>query len=116
MGAALCACTANGAFQPARLDGGGIPPAPTSAYEQMYRKPHTGIIYTPPDASDHVAVSLSLICPLQRTLVLRNDAPTKYAQPQKKQMSLTGFFKRKVSGIGGENPHKKQHVEQQIEA
>lgn len=105
--AALRACTANGAFRPASFEGGGIPDAPTTAYETMFQAAHTGILYTPPEASDHVAVSLLL--QLQPDLQLKSDAATKMAQPHKRQSCITSFFKRRSSAsLETEAPLKRQ--------
>ena len=58
--AALDACTASGHFHPIPFEGGGIAAThtPEWVYSVQFRAPHTGIIYTPPEYSDHVAVSL----------------------------------------------------------
>lgn len=106
--AAMRACTADGAFRPAPYEGGGIPDAPLHAYERMFREAHTGIIYTPPDASDHVAVSLLLRSPWKGPLEMRSDAATKFAQPHKKQLSIAGFFKRQAEVC--EAPPKKRQA------
>ena len=58
--AALDACTASGHFHPIPFEGGGMAAThtPEWVYSVQFREPHTGIIYTPPEFSDHVAVSL----------------------------------------------------------
>lgn len=113
--AALRACTADGMFQPAPFDGGGIPPAPAEAYQAHFRTPCTGIVYTPPEYSDHAGVSLylhsSLTVPssitttsntpvwqLEPQTLLRSDAATKLTQPHFKHTSIMAHFKRKPEG------------------
>mmetsp|Transcript_125535 Transcript_125535/g.287612 ORF Transcript_125535/g.287612 Transcript_125535/m.287612 type:complete len:411 (+) Transcript_125535:414-1646(+) len=110
--AARRGCTAFGGFQPAPYGGGGIPEAPQSAYEAMFMSPHTGILYTSPEASDHVAVSLCLRSTANgSSLELAKDAATKSAQPHKRQSSIMNFFgagvKRSVSSTDQEQAAKK---------
>jgi hypothetical protein len=61
----------------------------------MVRPPHTGIVYTPPDWSDHVAVSallqLSVLPPLQ---LRSGDAATRECQPHAKQRKIMDLFAR----------------------
>eukprot|EP01134_Creolimax_fragrantissima_P002841 CFRG2841T1 len=57
---ALYGATAGGLFAPAPFDGSGIVDAPQRAYEFHIVAAHTGMIYTPPKFSDHIAVSLLL--------------------------------------------------------
>ncbi len=117
--ASLRACTANGRFQPASFAssggvGRGIPEASAEAYQLQFREPHTGIIYTPPEYSDHVAVSMLIGLPnaahLTRckadaepaqsesgdgefySLTLARDAATKLSQPHLQQSAITSFF------------------------
>ena len=58
--AALAACTLSGTFKPVPMSGGGLEDAPQWAYDHHFRPPATGMIYTPPQYSDHIAVSLLL--------------------------------------------------------
>lgn len=94
--AAWHAATASGAFQPASFEGDGISCASERELQTQFGPPHTGIIYTPPSYSDHVATSL-LICPEEtnggRLLLLNErDPKTKSAQPHKLQRSIASFF------------------------
>lgn len=92
--AARCAATANGSFQSAGFEGGGIGEASQSALDTQFGTPHTGIIYTPPAFSDHVGISLLLdeTC-CQRDLILNEkDASTRNAQPHKTQTSMLSFL------------------------
>ena len=130
--AALSATTASGLFEGGGY-GGGIATAPRRALDsQFLGGPHTGIVYTPPSYSDHVAISLLMkegfgeeYCKTADGggLELGTDPETKKAQPHKKQRSIASFFgsgakaansnagekKRKqptTSGLKGANPKK----------
>jgi hypothetical protein len=85
-------------YEPAPLGGGGLLDAPAAVAETMFCDPYTGIVYTPPRFSDHVAVSC----------VLRDDvrsafpkpaaaasaaAALRHAQPHKLTAPITHFFK-----------------------
>jgi len=90
------AAVASGLFQGASFEGGGIAPATPKALETQFGEPHTGIIYTAPQYSDHVAVSLLLNERFDRLYVssslVLNGKETKLAQPHKKQQSISSFF------------------------
>ena len=94
--AALMAATACGLFESGSYAGGGIAPATRRALDtQFVGAPHTGMIYTPPGYSDHVAVSLLMRDALSDRvgrLDLMGDAPTRRAQPHKRQTSISSFF------------------------
>mmetsp|Transcript_11713 Transcript_11713/g.21909 ORF Transcript_11713/g.21909 Transcript_11713/m.21909 type:complete len:612 (-) Transcript_11713:159-1994(-) len=95
--AALHAATASGLFQGAGFEGGGIAPATQRALDTQFGENHTGIIYTAPQYSDHVAISLLLNekfdkAHISRSLVIRNGKDTKLAQPHKMQQSISAFF------------------------
>eukprot|EP00510_Aplanochytrium_minuta_P009623 CAMPEP_0184058754 /NCGR_PEP_ID=MMETSP0956-20121227/9493_1 /TAXON_ID=627963 /ORGANISM="Aplanochytrium sp, Strain PBS07" /LENGTH=156 /DNA_ID=CAMNT_0026353895 /DNA_START=148 /DNA_END=618 /DNA_ORIENTATION=+ len=92
----------------AAFEGGGIIDAPVSAYESQFGpRPHTGIVYTPPRLSDHVAVSLYLDDEnpvlggraYMESCKLRFDTckETRLAQPHKKQPSIKSFFSNSTS-------------------
>jgi len=96
--ASLHAVTASGSFQGASYEGGGIASATQEALDTQFDCPHTGIIYTPPSYSDHVAVSLllkkdwrQLHMPLNLILD-EKDSATKKSQPHKSQKSISSFF------------------------
>lgn len=94
--AAFCAATANGAFQPVPFAGGGIVDVSQTALDIQFGAPHTGIIYTPPSFSDHVAVSLLLndsCCPRDLDLNER-DVATRNSRPHKKQRSMASFLSK----------------------
>jgi len=103
--AAFHAATASGQFQGAAYHGGGIADASTAALEtQFLGDPHTGIIYTPPSYSDHIAVSLFLNHDdwhkqhFSTSLALDVKCPyTKKTQPHKSQTSISSFFGKSSS-------------------
>jgi exodeoxyribonuclease III len=92
--AALCAVTADGAFQPVSFEGGGIMESSQVTMDTQFGAAHTGMLYTPPSFSDHIAVSLLMddtCCSRDLTLDER-DAATKKSQPHKSQKSIGSFF------------------------
>ena len=92
---ALAAATANGLFEPGSFAGGGIAVATKRALDTQFGEAHTGMIYTPPSYSDHIAVSLLMKESFKEfigTLDLLNDASTRKAQPHKQQRSIASFF------------------------
>jgi hypothetical protein len=106
--AALSAATANGRFQPAAYEGGGLMEASPQALDSQFGPPHTGHIYTPPTFSDHIGVSVLLrddILPTRNLVINTNDSATRKAQPHLQQKSVTDFFRRgseagKVETVG----------------
>lgn len=99
-GAALCAVTANGGYQPAPYEGGGMAEASQAALDKQFGTPHTGIVYTPPTFSDHVGMSLLMddsCCPRDLTLNERDDA-TRKAQPHKAQRTMADFLSKASAG------------------
>mmetsp|Transcript_13031 Transcript_13031/g.18244 ORF Transcript_13031/g.18244 Transcript_13031/m.18244 type:complete len:578 (+) Transcript_13031:34-1767(+) len=101
--AALHACTASGLFQGASFEGGGIATATKRALDTQFGNAHTGIIYTPPQYSDHVAVSLLLneeFNSLISSSLVLNGKDTKQAQPHKTQKSISSFFMANKSPSG----------------
>jgi len=102
---ALRAATANGLWKPAPFEGGGIPEAPTAAYQHQFRTPpaSTGIIYTPPSFSDHLAVTcLFDFARDSKLLTLSSDAATKACRPHARQRSILDMFKRAAPSISGD--------------
>jgi exodeoxyribonuclease III len=93
-GAALCAATANGRFQPVSFEGGGMIEPSQEAIDTQFGEAHTGMIYTPPSFSDHIAISLLLddICTSSELVLDEKDSATKKAQPHKSQKSIASFF------------------------
>ena len=106
--AALCAATANGRFQPVSFQGGGIIEASQEVLDTQFGAPHTGMIYTPPSFSDHIAVSLLLnesCC--ARDLVFDDaDFETRKSQPHKSQTTLSSFFGAAGAAKGSTNKSK----------
>jgi len=92
--ASLHAATASNQFQGASYGGGGIANATMRALETQFGERHTGMIYTPPNYSDHIAVSLKMNNHFERyfstSLVLKGN--TKKSQPHKTQKSISSFF------------------------
>jgi hypothetical protein len=131
--AALSACTLNSQWQPAPFGGGGIADAPQKCYDHHFRPPSTGasgrragrmhpppaaasstcacagtgMIYTPPQYSDHIAVALllhrdCLSFPLDPDR--RFDSNTRRCQPHAAMKSITSYFQRQPSGAGAPPP------------
>jgi hypothetical protein len=104
--AALAAATANGRFQPVSFEGGGIQEASREALDSQFGAPHTGMVYTPPSFSDHIAVSLLLDGDGMFRTDLKldtNDSLTKKSQPHKLQTSIASFFGSASVASGGSN-------------
>jgi hypothetical protein len=91
---ALRANTANGKYKEVTPESKGLTVPDKDAIElHIKHPPHTGMIYTPPDYSDHIAVSILIKKPEGCVnLILANDSNTKECQPTKKQTSITSFF------------------------
>merc|ERR1719285_702853 len=89
--AALVAATANFGWQAIPFQGERID-APQRVYEVHLGEPSTGLIYTPPTWSDHIATQFLLSARSNTNLKLRTDKETKYAQPQKTLRSIKSFF------------------------
>lgn len=93
---ALHAATAGGKWKPApmvgALAGSGLMEAPRTTHDTQFVEPHTGLIYTPPGASDHIAVSV-LLRPdaLPAGQQMRKDAATS-ACVYRPPTNLKAFF------------------------
>jgi len=97
--AALKAVTANGSYEPVSFEGGGMKTeVPQAVLDSQFGAVHTGMLYTPPQFSDHIGVSLLLsdeVVSGHWPLVLQeNGTSTRKAQPHKKQMSISSFFQQ----------------------
>jgi exonuclease III len=93
--AALLACTSNGLFQAPSFAGGGIAQVSKRALDSQFGPPHTGMIYTPPSYSDHIAISLLMkrsFDDVVGQLTLQSNAATRKSQPHKKQQSIASFL------------------------
>ncbi|KAL7528537.1 hypothetical protein ACHAXR_002502 [Thalassiosira sp. AJA248-18] len=93
--AALLAATAGGLFESGSYSGGGIAAATKRALDTQFGEAHSGMIYTPPSYSDHIAVSLLMKSSFKNIvgqLTLGSEASTRKAQPHKKQRSISSFF------------------------
>jgi hypothetical protein len=101
---ALSACTMSGRWQPAPSSGSGLPDGKPEEYlHHTMRKPHCGIVYTPPQWSDHVGVSLACstmpIVQEEVALTSAEKRATRKCQPHRVQRSIASFF--------GKNPDKR---------
>jgi len=90
--ASLLAATAFGGWQPAPFEGGGMVEPTQRVYEIHVQPPSTGLIYTPPKWSDHIACSLLLDARPENLLEMPKAKATKWAQPQFTLKSITSFF------------------------
>ena len=114
---ALAAATANGRWLPVPTHGGavGLQDTPMPVHHTQFVAPHTGIIYTPPVSSDHVAVSLLL------KDAARGEAQTLAADERSRgcsfrpQKGLASFFapkaRKEEGGTSAEGFAKKPRVE-----
>lgn len=97
--AALSAATYDGISQPAPFNGG-MPELEEDEYFAQFRAdkegPSSGIVYTPQQLSDHVAVSLLLRqVPVATTANSQQRSQTQRCQPHLKSKRITDFFGRK---------------------
>jgi len=100
--AALSAATLGGLSQPSPFAGGGMPALEEEEYWAQFREAaSTGIVYTPPQLSDHVATSLLLRgCPAPGGQpAATRDAGTQRCQPHRAARRITDFF-----GAGAKRP------------
>ena len=102
---ALAAATAGGRWLPAPMSGGGgLQEAPMPVHNTQFVEPHTGFLYTPPVASDHVAVSLLLREEARgERQVLASDEATRVCS-FRPQVGLKSFFapKKEEGGTSAE--------------
>ena len=93
---ALWAATAGGLWAAAPFDGSGIGDAPMHAYSIQFHPPHTGMIYTPPQFSDHVGVSLLLQRGDPDVDLVLDTRSCRSCLPHLRQQSVKSFFNRKA--------------------
>lgn len=100
---ALRAATAGGRWVPAAFGGGGLPEVSMAVHEMQFaRAPHTGIVYTPPHASDHVMVTLLLDdAAIPRPLPVRPMDDATKACSRRPQKTLSAFFGQPAGKAGG---------------
>mmetsp|Transcript_84222 Transcript_84222/g.234948 ORF Transcript_84222/g.234948 Transcript_84222/m.234948 type:complete len:552 (+) Transcript_84222:41-1696(+) len=112
--AALAAATLGGLSQPSPFAGGGMPTLEEDEYFAQFRTgPSTGIIYTPPQLSDHVAVSLLCggLASAQGTVPApTRDAATLRCQPHRSAKRITDFFSKKAAPIRASSPPAKRQA------
>lgn len=99
--AALAAATLGGLSTPSSFAGGGMQPLEADEYLAQFRPaPSTGIVYTPPQLSDHVGVSL-LLCDLpavtHAAALAARGAATQRSQPHRSAKRITDFFTKRPS-------------------
>jgi hypothetical protein len=85
-------------YEPAPFGGGGLVDAPAAVIETMFCNPHTGIVYTPPRFSDHVAVSCLLLDDALSNIPIPTSSTAdtsglRLAQPHKHSAPITAFFR-----------------------
>jgi hypothetical protein len=101
--ASLWACTAGGRFRPAPQEGTGLEEGSKEAYDEQFRPPHTGIVYFPPDYSDHVGVSIVIgITSSVSPLKLCTDPATRKTQPHSLQSTMTSHFTKRSDVISSD--------------
>merc|ERR1712228_187579 len=101
----MSAAVLGGQSMPASFEGTGMPALEEDEYYAQFQPmAASGIVYTPPQLSDHVATSLllhgvSLRQPLQETTRrsggCNKDAGTKKCQPHQAARRITDFFSKK---------------------
>ena len=64
----------------------------------QFYEPHTGMVYTPPQFSDHIGVSHVLRLVADTKADLGADAATRKAQPHSQQKSIKSFFTKAPAG------------------
>mmetsp|Transcript_6874 Transcript_6874/g.25353 ORF Transcript_6874/g.25353 Transcript_6874/m.25353 type:complete len:648 (-) Transcript_6874:893-2836(-) len=107
-----------GRYEPAPFDGSGISDAPQHVLDRQFVAPHTGIIYTPPKFSDHVAVSIVLdekscgdgtagnrssACLIPAPLALQRDPATRRTQPHAQQQTILSVMANRQASLSS-NP------------
>ena len=114
--AALCATTANGRYQPASFQGGGIVEASQKALNTQFGTPHTGHIYTPPTFSDHIGVSVLLddSCCSYNLELHEQEKSTKASQPHKRVRTINSYFGGATSTKHGESKQQQKKMTPKI--
>eukprot|EP00929_Paragymnodinium_shiwhaense_P090810 TRINITY_DN50912_c0_g4_i1.p1 TRINITY_DN50912_c0_g4~~TRINITY_DN50912_c0_g4_i1.p1 ORF type:complete len:583 (-),score=142.05 TRINITY_DN50912_c0_g4_i1:112-1860(-) len=98
--AAAAAATLGGLSEPSSMVGGGMQTLEKGEYAEHFRpSPGTGMVYTPPQLSDHIAVSLLLEgCNVAAVGTQRQKDPsTQKCQPHKAAKRITDFFAPKAA-------------------
>merc|ERR1711924_522606 len=110
--AAALAATLGGLSQPVSFAGGGMSMLKENEYRAQFGKPGTGLIYTPPQLSDHIGISLLL----RDVLVgghLQQDAATKHCQPHRKTKKITEFFSKRAATVDKKTPEVSAKIRQE---
>jgi len=111
--AARTAATLGGLSQPTPFAGGGMQALQEDEYLTHLRAKSkgqsSGIIYTPPQLSDHVAVSLLLRgCHADPVAGGQRDAATQRCQPHRAARRITDFFASRKAAAPSEPPAKRR--------
>ena len=107
--AGLLGATASGRFQPAPFSGGGLPDMSKPLCEIQFSTPRqTGVVYTAPQLSDHMAVTLLLdgvaLTPRTGTGIQGLSESTKECMHRPKQPGIMAMFAKRThssSSIAG---------------
>jgi exonuclease III len=115
--AAAQAATAGGLFQPVSFNGGGIADADYTAIMTQFGPPHTGMVYTPPSYSDHIAISLYMddsvmSYPNHEVKALDRDSATQRAQPHKAQRTIHSFVVKREDIVASNGS---KHTDQSLD-
>ncbi|CAE8701589.1 unnamed protein product, partial [Polarella glacialis] len=117
--AALAAAKLGGLSQPSPFAGGGMPELFQDEYFAQFRAdsegPSTGMVYTPPQLSDHIAVTLLLqALPCQGQIHCDGSAPrdpaTARCQPHRSTRRITDFFGARKAAVPGPMPPGKRRA------
>lgn len=97
--AAQRAATSHGKWKPAPFDGSGIVDGSQADYDSQFFRPHTGMVYTPPQYSDHIGVSALLNVKPEPDLSRskRFNKATRKSQPHAQQKRISNFFVKKAA-------------------
>ncbi|EGD79201.1 hypothetical protein PTSG_12954 [Salpingoeca rosetta] len=93
---ALSAVTLNGRWKPAPFDGTGMVAGRQEDYEAHITRPRTGVVYTPPQYSDHLAIAVVLDLPALAPQRLSGDKATRGAQPHTAIKRISSFFSKRA--------------------
>lgn len=105
---ALSACTANGLWQPPSFDGDGLIDGSREAYDHQFYTPHFGMLYTPPQMSDHIGVTALIPrATPSPPLALCTAKSTRKAQPHLAQATILQSFapRKRLTSLTGEAPN-----------
>ena len=105
--AAAWACTEGGRWVAAPVEGGGIQDDPEETYTCQFRAPSSGILYTPPQYSDHIGVSVLLELGEEEDRRRRGEEPGEGRDDGRKEEEEE-FWKNAQKSMKETQPHKTQ--------